>query len=236
MAHEPILVKAALNGLDEARRELTAHATEQLTYQILHDWRRKFRSQMVRAEKLTGAMIVVNSDRYLAGYDTETDTAVLDSLRNRLLSLIDRNIGALDATRVPQKPELRRLAEKVKDEKLAILLKEFTDMQATQPNAAAILLRTILGLIIKERAKLHAPHLPMASSDDLNFAKDVATALEEQIFPSGEHKYLEGFNKHLLKPAYDNIAHKAGANWVIKDKKDLEAGVELITKLLHTIV
>jgi hypothetical protein len=142
---------------------------------------------------------------------------------------------ALDATKISAKPELDQLIDKVSDVKLVTLLKEFRDMQASQPNAAAILLRTILGLIIKERAKLKLPQSPLANDVDLNFAGDVATALKEKIFESGEHKLLESFNRHGLKTNYDNIAHKTGANWVLNDPKDLHTGVELITKLLNSI-
>jgi hypothetical protein len=236
MVHDPILIKNALKALDEARAALAAIPKERLSFAEFTAWRKQFNVHMSKAEKYTGALIVINAGEYTGGYQTETDTDVLDVVRNRILRLLDRNIGTLDATRIPVKPELEQLTAKVTNAKLKALLVEFQGMQASQPNSAAIVLRTILCLIIKERARKHAPHLKMAQNDDLNFAADLETAVKERIFDSGELKLLDGFNRHGLKPLYDNITHKASDNWLINDAKDLTAGIELITKLLYAIV
>jgi hypothetical protein len=46
---------------------------------------------------------------------------------------------------------------KVKEEKLSTLLREFNAIKNQQPNSAAIVLRTIVCLIIQEKAKLAQP-------------------------------------------------------------------------------
>jgi hypothetical protein len=56
---------------------------------------------------------------------------------------------------------------KTKDVKLSTLLREFNAIKNPYPNSAAIVLRTIICLIIQERAKLTKPDSELAKTQDL---------------------------------------------------------------------
>jgi hypothetical protein len=71
----------------------------------------------------------------------------------------------------------------VKDTKLALLLNEFNAVKDSSPNLAAMGFRTILTLIIQERAKQVNPHVPLATRDNLAVDPCIDTALKEHIFP-----------------------------------------------------
>lgn len=236
MAHDPILVKNALKSLEEARRALASIPLDQLSYAALAHWHGKFKAHMARAERITGSLIGVNAREYVRGYQLETDNDVLDAIRRKTVDLLDRNLEALGDTKVTAKPELDQLIAKVKPGKLATLLRELQDMQASQPNSAAVVLRTIICLIIKERARAKRPELRMAQTDDLNFAGDLRTAIDQRIFDGGDQKYLENFKDSNLRDLLDNITHKYEEKWLIKDKSDLVPGIELVTKLLYAVV
>jgi len=189
----------------------------------------------MKAENITGAMIAFNVGNYTGGFEDEKDVEVLDAVRARMLNNLDRNIGAMDAARIPVKPELQQLIDKVTHPKLKVMLKEFQDMQASQPNSASIVLRTIICLTIKIRAQKTRPELAMAKDDELEFTPYLNKAIDEKLFDSGDIKYIKNFRDGNLRDMFDNITHKDHEKWLIKDNDELKPGIELITKLLYAI-
>jgi hypothetical protein len=158
MIKDPVLVKSALNALTEARDALAATPTADLSFQKLTDWRAAYKDHMNRAENITGAIIAANVGGYTAGFEREKDVTVLEALRTRMLDNLNRNIGAMDATRVPVRPELEQLIGKVTHPKLSVMLKEFQEMQASQPNSAGIVLAPSSVSLSRSARKRHGPN------------------------------------------------------------------------------
>jgi hypothetical protein len=134
------------------------------------------------------------------------------------------------------RPIFDDLILKVKDEKLSTLLREFNAIKNQQPNSAAIVLRTILCLIIQEKAKLAQPGGALAIRPDLMLTPMLQGAIDGNIFDQGETKLLRAFQQQGLKETFDNVVHKPGAAALIK-AEDLSALVQnTVNKLLAAIV
>jgi hypothetical protein len=133
------------------------------------------------------------------------------------------------------RPILSDLVLKVKDTKLATLLGEFNVAKDGQPNLAAIGLRTILCLVIQERAKVVDANSALATRQDLMLHPMLDDAIKTKVFPGGETKLLEAYRRHGLKEGSDNVVHKPGSNMLVT-KDDLSAAVDLLNKLLPMVV
>jgi hypothetical protein len=147
---------------------------------------------------------------------------------------LDRNIPGIDSTQTVV-PVLDGLIPKVADTKLSTLLKEFNSGKDVQPNSAAITFRTILMLIIQERAKRIKPQSKIAVEQDLSLDKCLNAAVSENLFDSAEQKLLFQFKLGGRKAIFDNIAHKPGGNSLI-EKAYLSDAVDLLNKLLPTVI
>jgi hypothetical protein len=106
-------------------------------------------------DKLTPSGITDNLGRYIQRLGSIDDVDALDGGRDELVGMVDATITSLSGADV--RPILDDLILKVKDVKLATLLREFNAIKNQQPNSAAIVLRTIICLIIQEKAKLAKP-------------------------------------------------------------------------------
>jgi hypothetical protein len=115
------------------------------------------------------------------------------------------------------------------------LLIEFNRVKDSNPNLASIGFRTILCLVIRERAKIVRPHLALATKDDLRFEPDINEAIKEHIFTTGEEKLLKTYRDGGNKAKFDNVAHKAGDN-MLMNKDDLEDAIDLLNTLLPSLV
>ena len=123
-----------------------------------------------------------------------------------------------------------------KDAKLSTLLKEFNAIKDHQPNMAAIGLRTIICLIIQEKAKLTRPGEALAKTQDLMLRPMLRSAIEDKIFGEGETKLLKAFEQQGLKETFDNVVHKPGSGALIRSD-DLSSLVQnTVNKLLAAIV
>jgi hypothetical protein len=78
--------------------------------------------------------------------------------------------------------------------KLAALLNEFNAIKEAVPNAAAVLFRTVLALVLKERAKIRAPNDSLATATDLSLEPSIKKSLG-----SGHPKIFGGAEERLLK-------------------------------------
>jgi hypothetical protein len=148
--------------------------------------------------------------------------------------MLDDTIASLSGADV--RPILDDLILKIKDVKLSTLLREFNTIKNQQPNSAAIVLRTIICLIIQERAKLTQPEGALATRPDLELTPMLKSAVQEKIFDQGETKLLQAFQSQGLKETCDNVVHKPGENALIK-ADDLSSLVQnTVNKLLATLV
>jgi hypothetical protein len=162
------------------------------------------------------------------------DIDALDAARDEIVRMVDASISSLSG--VPVRPLLEDLIVKVKDAKLSTLLREFNSVKDHQPNIAAIGLRTIICLIIQEKAKLTQPEGALAKTQDLMLKPMLRSAIEDKIFREGETKLLKAFEQQGLKETFDNVVHKPGSAALIRTD-DLSSLVQnTVNKLLAAIV
>jgi hypothetical protein len=229
-----ILKQKASQDLQKAREQLAYIKKPNLTGSLMFSWYYQWKPVFLRLQSITGDMPHSVLGIKMQGYENETDVDVLDDLRSRIVSYLDGVMVNLDSKQTVR-PVLEDLISKVKDTKLATLLNEFNRAKDTHPNLSAIGFRTIVTLIIQERAKIANPTSPLATKDDLGFEPDIKVAIKEGIFESAEEKLL---HRHLTggkKDTFDNVAHKPGVNTLV-NKDDLEDAVGLLNRLLPTII
>jgi hypothetical protein len=99
--------------------------------------------------------------------------------------LIDGAIVTVDA-QAPVRPFLDDQILRVRDTKPAALLNEFNAAKDGQPNLAAIGLRTIICLIIQERARADDARSKLATRQDLALDPVLEEAIAVGLFPQGE--------------------------------------------------
>jgi hypothetical protein len=185
-------------------------------------------------DKLQPAGIVDNLGRYILSVQGINDIDALDGARDEIVGMVDIALASLGGANV--RPFLEATILKTKDVKLSTLLREFNAIKNPYPNSAAIVLRTIICLIIQERAKLTKPDSELAKMQDLALKPMVRGAIETKIFDDGETKLLKAFEQQGLKETFDNVAHKPGAASLIK-AEDLSALAQnTVEKLLVALV
>ena len=223
-----------LKELRSTREDLLKIPKVSLTWSRIHKWWITASPALLRAEGVCSVMLQYNIQFFTNGYETVNDINVLDDLRARIVSLIDDALTDIDGT-IAVRPILDGLILRVTDQKLATLLREFNAAKETQPNLAALGFRTILSLIIHERAKLVDPESPLAKRSDISFDRNIMDAINSQLFPEGEVKRIRRHRSGGDKDEFDNVAHKPGpTNLISKDQ--LSDAVDLLNKLLPSIV
>jgi hypothetical protein len=187
-----------------------------------------------KRDKLRAAGITDIIGRYVQTIADVTDVDALDEARDYIIQIINSTISSLNAVNV--RSVLDALIPKVKDKKLSTLLVEFNAAKNTQPNLAAVGLRTIICLIIQENARLEEPAGALATRPDLMLTPMLRAAIEQRIFGEGETKLLQAFERQGLKEAFDNVVHKPGDNALIS-ADDLSSLVEnTVSKILSSLV
>jgi hypothetical protein len=185
-------------------------------------------------DKLRPSGIVDNFGRYIQTIADIDDVDALDGARDDLVRMLDATIASLSGADV--RPILDDLIPKIKDIKLSTLLREFNATKNQQPNFAAIGLRTIICLIIQERAKLSQPGGALATRSDLMLTPMLQSAIDQNIFDQAETKLLQAFQRQGLKETFDNVVHKPGDGALIKTD-DLSSLVQnTVNKLLAAVV
>ena len=184
--------------------------------------------------KLIPSGIVDNLGRRIQTFGGIDDVDALDGARDELVKMLDDTIASLSGADV--RPILDDLILKIKDVKLSTLLREFNAIKNQQPNSAAIVLRTIICLIIREKAKLSQPGGTLATRNDLMLSPMLQSAFDAKIFDEGATKLLRAFQQQGLKETFDNVVHKPGDNALIK-ADDISSLVQnTVNKLLAALV
>jgi hypothetical protein len=224
----PTLTEVKIQKLNSFRAGLLNLKKAELTPKIISSYWENNR------DKLSPSGITDNLGRYIQRIAGIDDVDALDGARDELVGMVDETIVSL--SRADVRPIFDDLILKVKDEKLSTLLREFNAIKNQQPNSAAIVLRTILCLIIQEKAKLAQPGGALAIRPDLMLTPMLQGAIDGNIFDQGETKLLRAFQQQGLKETFDNVVHKPGAAALIK-AEDLSALVQnTVNKLLAAIV
>ena len=174
---------------------------------------------------------LIANDKY--GYDQVTDVEIFNELRPGFVSHIDYGLSMLDQ-QYQVRPLLEEYTKRVADTKLAVLLNEFNAVKDIAPNHAAIGFRTILSLVIQEKAKREKPGSNTASRPDLSVDKMIDSARTDSILSSDEQRLVDSF-KSTHKDIYDFVAHRPGAKNLV-DKSEVDTMVDLLNKLLPAII
>lgn len=227
-----VLKQHAVDGLRRLRENILAIDKGDLTFAKLSEVINAGTAALLRAGPALGPQARVMA--VMRGYSNEADPQILDALRAEVVSELDYEIKGIDAT-AKVRTVLEEHIIRVKDEKLATLLREFNETKDTQPNVAAIGFRTLLGLVIGIRAALEEPNSALAKQQDLKFEPDIKEAIAGKIFDEGQIKRLNRFLTGGQKDKFDIAAHKKGGNALIS-KDDLSDAVELLNALLPSIL
>jgi hypothetical protein len=225
-----------LAKLRESREELLGIPKDQLTGPAIMTWLSRWeQTTFRRASSLDQFVYLDTSIRYrtMSGFAYEEDYDICLELRDRIVAELDQAVALIDETHVVR-PVLDSYITKVADTKLATLLQEFNSIRTTQPNAACITFRTILPLIIRERAKRVDPTHRLATKDDIGFEPDIKAAVAHgKLFNMAEMKLLSRYLSDGNKDSFDNVAHKPD---YLVHKDELDAAVNLLNRLLPVIV
>lgn len=221
----------AAEQLRVARKELVETPKDSLTGDTIGAWVTRWSTVFERAEALTGALLLVNIGHFMQGYWEEEDVDLCDELRVRVADLLDGVVRQLDTSQ-PVRPILQDNILRTSDTKLATLLQEFDQVQTRAPNLSAIAFRTILTLIIRERAKIVAPSSTLATKDDLGFEPDIKEAVKQGIFSAADARLLKRYLAGGDKDVFDNVAHKPEA---LVAPDELEDAVNLLNRLLPAL-
>jgi hypothetical protein len=218
--------------LQIARTQLLAIPKTNLTHDAITKWycERECNNALTSAE--TAGNLLRSILHIVQGLD-DAPPDVLEEVRNRVIERMDVSIARLDAKR-PVRPVLADRIIRIKDVKLTALLTELNNNREQAPNLSAISFRTILSLVISERAKLAAPGSRLATKQDLEWEADIKTAIAAKIFDDANTRRLESYLRRLTKDTMDIVAHKTGSNALV-DKHDLSAAVDLLNNLLAEI-
>lgn len=165
------------------------------------------------------------------GYEQETDAEIFNEMRPTFVGLIDYALSNLDQYyQVP--PVLEDYIQRVADTKLAQMLKEFNATKDSAPNLAAIGFRTILSLIIQEKAKRVNPTSNTATCTDLAPREMIDRARNDQILSPDEQRLVSSYTA-THQDIYNLVAHRPG---VLIDKSEVDTMVDLLNKLLPSII
>ena len=149
------------------------------------------------------------------------------------MGLIDYALSQLDQE-YQVRPLLEEYTKRVKDTKLAVLLNEFNAVKDIAPNHAAIGFRTILGLVIQEKAKRVNPTSNTAIRADLAPQPMIDSARNDNILSQDEQRLVNSFvSTH--QDIYNMVAHRPGADKIV-DKSEVDTMVDLLNKLLPSII
>jgi len=175
-------------------------------------WLDKWSPTFRRLSAFLDGQVYIQGDirNKLDGLEQETDAEIYNELRPVFVGFIDAALKRLD-----QKYQVKSLLEeyttRVTDTKLAVLLNEFNVVKDVAPNHAAIGFRTILSLVIQEKAKRVNSTSRTATRTDLAPQPMIDGARNENIFTQDEQRLVDSFAS-THRNIYDIVAHRPGAN------------------------
>ena len=217
-----------------AREALLKPAKANLNYDVLSDWLNRWIGSIRRLTPLEGNGLEVDIRMAFSGMEGMSDVSVLDDLRARIVGKLDQTLSKLEQSHV-SRPMIDELIARVKDSKLSEMLKEFRTAKDATPNHAAIGFRTIVSLVLQQRAKRVKPESRLAKTDNLNFQQDVEDAIKEGILERNERRLLEAYLSEGPIIRYNNAAHSPSSGSLV-GKEHLDSAVELLNSLLPTII
>lgn len=203
-------------------------------YAVVDDWRTKWTPTFKRFNSLisTAGLITYDIGNEINGYSQEEDPEIFNEIRPGLVAIIDYGLSRLDQAYEVKPLLLEDYIKRVKDTKLAELLKEFNSAKDAAPNLAAIGFRTILCLIIQEKAKRVNPTSNTATRTDLAPQPMIDSARNDHILSPDEQRMVNSFvSTH--RDIYDFVTHRPA---VLIDKDEIDTMVDLLNKLLPSII
>lgn len=231
-----------IQELREAREELLNinFATNTTNYLgisrpcgLVSQWVDKWIPTFKRLTAFSGDYIEGAIHRQMNGYDQETDVEIFNELRPIFVGFIDAALSRFDQE-YEVKPLLEAYIKRVNDTKLAELLKEFNAAKDIAPNLVAIGFRTILSLVIQEKAKRVNPTSNTAIRVDLAPQPMIDSARNDNILSQDEQRLVNSFvSTH--QDIYNMVAHRPGADKIV-DKSEVDTMVDLLNKLLPSII
>ena len=200
-------------------------------YAVVDEWRIKWTATLRRFNSFTRTNIAYDIGNKIDEYSQEEDPEIFNEIRPELVALIDSGLNSLDQMYEVKPLLLEDYIKRVKDTKLVELLKEFNAIKDIAPNHAAIVFRTILCLIIQEKAKRVNPTSNTATRTDLSPTM-INSAKSEGILSGDEQRLVDSFvSTH--KDIYDLVVHRPG---IMIDKNEVDTMVDLLNKLLPSII
>lgn len=224
--------QAAIDYLRASREALLAYPKERMNGAALQSWFNQWDNAFRRAGLITGGHINIPIFQLVNAYHSENNHEVAHEVQVQIVGYIDMELTRLNS-QVSVKPILDDYIARISDTKLATLLRELNSIRTQQPNLAAIGFRTVLALIIRERAKrVNLTH--KLATQDIDAELAIKTAIgDPQFFSDGERRLLKRCLSGGNKDTFDIVAHKPG---VLIQKDQLEDAVNLLNSLLPTIV
>src|SRR6266699_4480023 len=179
-----------LQELREAREELlniNFENSPDTPYFLVNKWVSKWETTFRRCDTLDHRMVNIGRSvmRAMDGYEQERDAEIFNEMRPIFVDYIDQGLSILDQE-YEVKPVLEEYIKRVKDTKLAEMLKEFNISKDTSPNLVAIGFRTILALIIQEKAKRLNPQSNTATRTDIALEKMIDSARNDNVLSGDE--------------------------------------------------
>ncbi len=202
-------------------------------YALLDNWYINWTQMFNRFDSIISGSIDIAIHVRMHGYQQITDVEIFNELRSDFVKIIDFGLNKLDQE-YQVRPLLEEYTKRVKDTKLAVLLNEFNAMKDIAPNHAAIGFRTILSLVIQEKAKRVNPTSNTATCTDLAPQPMIDRARNDHILSQDEQRFVNTFVS-IHRDIYDLVTHRPGANNLV-DKSEVDAMVDLLNKLLPSII
>jgi hypothetical protein len=227
-----------IQELKEAREELlniNFENSPDTPYFLVNAWVSKWETTFRRCVTLDYHIGNIGRPvmRAMDGYEQEKDAEIYNDTTPIFVGYIDQGLRILD-----QEHEVRPLLEdyikRVKDTKLAVLLKEFNLVKDVAPNHASMGFRTILCLVIQERAKRVNSTSKTATRTDLAVDEVIRDAKADGTLSGDEKRFVNTFVS-MHKDIYDLVVHRPGADNMV-DKNEVDAMVDLLNKLLPAII
>ncbi len=186
-------------------------------YGLVDDWLNKWNPMFVRFNAFPGGYYLdVAIRKSMEGYEQETDVEIFNELRPIFVGRIDMGLSILDQ-KYEVKPLLEDYTKRIKDTKLAELIKEFNASKDIASNLVAMGFRTILSLIIQEKAKRVNPTSNTATCTDLAPREMIDRARNDNILSPDEQRLVNSFvSTH--QDIYNFVAHRPN---VLIDKSEV---------------
>ena len=155
---------------------------------------------------------------------------VIAGVRAQIVELIDVLRASINRTQTTGESVLEENIKYVTDPKLARLLHEFNAVKDVAPNAAAVIFRTILMLLIYRRAEAKglAEHYK-----SFNLKPMIDRALKDHIFARSDERYFDHFSTSG-KAVFDNVAHSPEPN-ALADREHVASMAAPLNKLIEAV-